>query len=154
MNISEVQSAVASKLAAYPATAAYLPGLIFDYRQCKKTSGETIATDEDVGEFLASRLSAAGVVFEIGLVSGTKSDERPGRWQVMRAAISLTIAESITVAHTLADDALVNATMFALTAPEADGYESPFTIESFDKEVSEKGYVLHFIKLSVPVEIR
>jgi len=72
----------------------------------------------------------------------------------MRAAISLTIAESITVAHTLADDALVNATMFALTAPEADGYESPFTVEGFDKEVSEKGYVLHFIELSVPVEIR
>lgn len=153
MNISEVQSAVASKIAAYPATAAYLPGLIFDYRQCKKTSGETLATDEDVGEFLASRLSASGVVFEIGLVSGTKSDERPGRWQVMRAAISLTIAESITVAHTLADDALVNATMFALTSSDDDG-ESPFTVESFDKEVSEKGYVLHFIELSVPVEIR
>ena len=74
--------------------------------------------------------------------------------QVMRATISLTIAESITVAHTLADDALVNATMFALTAPEAGGYESSFTVEGFDKEVSEKGYVLHFIELSVPVEIR
>ena len=154
MNISEVQSAVASKLAAYPATAAYLPGLIFDYRQCKKTSGETLATDEDVAAFLAARLADAGVVFEIGLVSGVKSDERPGRWQVMRASVALTIAESITVAHTLADDALVNATMFALTAPEAGGYESPFTVEGFDKEVSEKGYVLHFIELSVPVEIR
>ncbi len=153
MNLFEIQSAIASKLAASPDTAAYLPGLIFGFRQCKKTTGETLATDDGVAAFLADRLSAAGVVFEIGLVSGVKSDERPGRWQVMRATIALTIAESISVAHKLADDALVSATMFALTSSDDDG-ESPFTVESFDKEVSEKGYVLHFIQLSVPVEIR
>lgn len=153
MNLSEIQSSIASKLAASSEVSAYLPGLIFGFRQCRKTTGEVLATDEDVAEFLASRLSTAGVVYEVGLVSCVKSDDRPGRWQIMRASVALTIAESITVTHTLSDDDLVSATMRALTAPSDDG-EGPFTVESMDKDVSERGYVLHFIELSTQVEIR
>lgn len=153
MRLDEVQTELAAKLSGNATTAEFLPGLIFGFRGCKKTSGESLSTDEDVSTFLASRLADSGVVFEIGIVSGVKSDERSGRWQTMRATTSLVIAESIPVTHTPADDALLHAVLNAVTAPDS-GSESPFTVESFDKEVSEKGYVLHMIEVSAPVEIR
>lgn len=153
MTVDSIQTELAAKLAANATTAAFLPGMIFCFRGCRKTTGEALATDEAAAAFLAARIAAAGVVFEIGIVSGVKEDDRPGRWQTMRAAISLAIAESIPVAHSPADDALLNSVLSAVTAPDADG-ESPFTVESFDKEVSDKGYVLHIVGISVPVEIR
>ena len=46
MTVDSIQTELAAKLAANATTAAFLPGMIFCFRGCKKTTGEALATDE------------------------------------------------------------------------------------------------------------
>jgi hypothetical protein len=143
MKLSAVQSHHAALIAAEPTLAAFGAPLIFDP-----------GTDDDVQrKAISDRLRATGVCFEIGSVEAEGDSTKPNpRFTVLDANFPVYIAENPKVAHALSGIALVEAVATALQK-RVSAYEQNARVTSYAAALSEQGYVLHILTLSVPATL-
>lgn len=134
MKFADVQSALSEKLTARAALAALGRPVILSL----------FADDSVAKTAINAALSAKGVVFGIGFVSGSRSEASAGRWTDPRASLDVLVEESVTVAHSPSSLALVDEVIAAAT--HRDGYDFDFV--SLDSMIAESGNVLHVISFS------
>lgn len=143
MNLAEVQQFGAGQITADPTLAALGAPIVYSLG----------LDDESTRASIAAALRTKGVVFEIGLPSGTDDEGERGRFAKLMIDFDVFVAENPKVSHTPAALDLVTAVIRAVCKPN-DMSETPAKCTGYDVAKSEHGYVLHIISFNVPVLLR
>lgn len=142
MKLAEIQSKFSARIMASAPLAALGEPLL-----------ASLFDDESAAvALIGNRLRSAGALIQIGYPALARVGDHGKRGIPCSAQVVVLIAESISVAHTPAGLALMQAVCDSLHR-EADPYEIPAEFESSDAVTTEDGYVLHALTFTQAIAL-